>query len=42
MKIMNLVFHPDLEKSRVNKTWKAQLEESGKITTSRDLYVNKF
>lgn len=39
MKIMNLVFHPDLEKSRVNKTWKAQLEESGKITTSRDLYV---
>ena len=39
MKIMNLVFHPDLEKSRVNKTWKVQLEESGKIITSRDLYA---
>lgn len=39
MKIMNLVFHPDLHKSRVNNTWKKQLEESGKILTSRDLYV---
>ena len=39
MKIMNLVFHPDLEQSRVNKAWKAQLEESGKITTTRDLYA---
>lgn len=38
MKILNLVFHPNLESSRNNNTWKTQLEESGKITTSRDLY----
>ena len=38
MKIMNLVFHPDLKASRVNKLWKKQLEDSGKISTSRDLY----
>ncbi len=38
MRIMHLVFHPNLEKSRVNRIWKQQLEESGKITTSRDLY----
>ncbi len=38
MKILNLVFHPNLESSRNNKTWKSQLDESGKITTSRDLY----
>lgn len=38
MKILNLVFHPSLEKSRNNQTWKTQLEESGKITTSRDVY----
>ena len=38
MKIMNLVFHPDLESSRVNRTWKEQLEASGKVTTSRALY----
>ena len=35
---MNLVFHPDLRASRVNRVWKEQLEESGKVTTSRDLY----
>ena len=39
MKILNLVFHPNLSDSRVNKTWKAQLEESGKIRTSRDMYA---
>ncbi|MEM9541678.1 MAG: NAD(P)H-dependent oxidoreductase [Cyanobacteria bacterium P01_E01_bin.42] len=39
MQIMNLVFHPDLKKSRVNRIWKQQLEESGKITTSRDMYL---
>lgn len=39
MKILNLVFHPNLESSRNNQTWKTQLEESGKITTSRDLYA---
>ena len=38
MKILNLVFHPDLDTSRVNSTWKKILEESGKITTSRDMY----
>lgn len=39
MKILHLVFHPSLETSRVNKTWKKQLEESGKVTTSRDMYA---
>ncbi len=38
MKIMNLVFHPDLKTSRVNQTWKRQLENSGKLALSRDLY----
>ena len=38
MKIMNLVFHPDLSQSRVNNRWKRQLEDSGKVATSRDLY----
>ena len=38
MKILNLVFHPNLESSRNNKTWKSQLDESGKISTSRDVY----
>ncbi|MEM6525081.1 MAG: NAD(P)H-dependent oxidoreductase [Bacteroidota bacterium] len=39
MKILHLVFHPDLKNSRVNRIWKKQLEESGKITTSRDMYL---
>lgn len=39
MKILNLVFHPNLNESRVNRTWKKQLEESGKIKTSRDMYL---
>jgi putative NADPH-quinone reductase len=38
MKILHLVFHPDLKASRVNRTWKEQLEQSGKIYTSRDMY----
>lgn len=38
MRILNLVFHPDLKQSRVNSLWKKQLENSRKITTSRDLY----
>lgn len=38
MRIINLVFHPNLEESRVNRIWKKQLEESGKVHTSRDLY----
>ena len=38
MKIMHLVFHPDLTASRVNRTWKRQMEDSGKVATSRDLY----
>lgn len=39
MKIMNLVFHPDLSSSRVNRIWKELLEESGKLALSRDLYA---
>lgn len=38
MKILHLVFHPDLSASRVNKIWKKQLEGSGKVSTSRDMY----
>lgn len=38
MKILNLVFHPNLIESRVNRVWKEQLETSGKVATSRDLY----
>ena len=38
MKILHLVFHPNLEQSRVNRIWKSQLNDSSKITTSRDLY----
>ncbi|MEM8954708.1 MAG: NAD(P)H-dependent oxidoreductase [Verrucomicrobiota bacterium] len=40
MKIMNLVFHPALGESRVNRVWKEQLEESGKVFVSRDLYAD--
>jgi putative NADPH-quinone reductase len=38
MKVLHLVFHPSLQQSRVNRIWKQQLFESGKITTSRDMY----
>ncbi len=38
MKILHLVFHPDLEKSRVNKIWKEHIEKSEKVAKSRDLY----
>jgi putative NADPH-quinone reductase len=38
MKILHLVFHPNLKTSRVNRIWKEQLENSGKITTSKDVY----
>ena len=38
MKILHLVFHPDLKTSRVNRTWRAQLIDSGKVHTSRDMY----
>lgn len=37
MKILHLVFHPDLTKSRVNKTWMQQIAASGKVTISRDV-----
>lgn len=37
MKILHLVFHPDLQQSRVNRIWKEQLLESGKVTTSIDM-----
>ena len=39
MNIMNLVFHPNLDGSRVNRIWKEQLEQSGKVSSSRDLYA---
>ncbi|WP_073325485.1 NAD(P)H-dependent oxidoreductase [Ferrimonas marina] len=39
MKILNLVFHPDLSQSRVNQRWKQQLEDSGKVALSRDMYA---
>ncbi|MEM8652062.1 MAG: NAD(P)H-dependent oxidoreductase, partial [Pseudomonadota bacterium] len=38
MKILNLVFHPNLEGSRVNQFWKRIFEESGKVATSVDMY----
>lgn len=38
MKILHLVFHPNLKTSRVNKIWQEQLLKSGKVTTSRDMY----
>ena len=39
MKIINLVFHPNPQESRVNRVWKEQFEESGKVSSSRDLYA---
>ncbi len=39
MQILNLVFHPDLRASRVNRTWKRILDASGKIKTSVDMYM---
>lgn len=38
MKILNLVFHPNLAQSRVNRSWKRIFDESGKVTTSVDMY----
>lgn len=38
MKILHLVFHPNLATSRVNRTWQKQIIASGKVTTSRDMY----
>lgn len=39
MKILHLVFHPNLQKSRVNQCWHKQLNESGKLSLSRDMYA---
>lgn len=39
MKILHLVFHPNLGNSRVNRLWKALLEQSGKLSVSRDMYA---
>ena len=39
MRILNLVFHPDLNASRVNSSWMRILEDSGKIATSVDMYA---
>ncbi len=40
MKILYLVFHPDLSQSRVNKAWKQQIDASDKVAISRDLYAD--
>ncbi|MEO1193716.1 MAG: NAD(P)H-dependent oxidoreductase [Pseudomonadota bacterium] len=40
MKILHLVFHPDLTTSRVNRIWREQIAESGKVALSRDLYAD--
>lgn len=39
MDILHLVFHPDLASSRVNRVWREQLANSGKVALSRDLYA---
>lgn len=39
MNILHLVFHPNLGQSRVNKVWAGQIADSGKVTTTRDLYA---
>ncbi|MEM9844014.1 MAG: NAD(P)H-dependent oxidoreductase [Pseudomonadota bacterium] len=39
MKILHLVFHPDLKSSRVNRVWRDQIAESGKAALSRDVYA---
>ena len=39
MRILHMVFHPSLVDSRVNRMWKEQLQASGKIATSRDMYA---
>lgn len=38
MKILHLVFHPDLKASRCNRIWREQFIESGKLSLSRDIY----
>lgn len=40
MKILHLVFHPDLASSRVNRAWRERIVESGKVATSRDMYAD--
>ncbi|MEM9045412.1 MAG: NAD(P)H-dependent oxidoreductase [Pseudomonadota bacterium] len=34
-----MVFHPNLASSRVNRIWRDQIQCSGKVAPSRDLYV---
>ena len=38
MKVLYLVFHPDLTSSKVNREWKTQIDESGVVNVSRDMY----
>lgn len=38
MKILYLVFHPDLSNSKVNREWKSQIDGSGIVSVSRDMY----
>lgn len=37
MKILHLLFHPNINNSRVNKAWFQQISESGKVSKSRNL-----
>ncbi len=39
MRVLHLVFHPDLASSRVNRIWREQIVASGKVSESRDLYA---
>ena len=38
MKVLLLIFHPDLSKSRVNKTWGEQLQSRHAAVTVKDMY----
>lgn len=38
MKIMNMVFHPNMKQSRVNRTWKEKFSNNKKFNMVRDMY----
>ena len=38
MKVLLLIFHPDLSKSRVNQVWANQFDTSRVVTTINDMY----
>jgi len=39
MKILHLLVHPNIQNSKVNKAWAEILRGSGKLATSRALYI---